>query len=902
MHHPKIKIYAELLLIFFFLLILAPNPASAQTFFTKYVRYGLRGSSEVELIQEFLADEGLYAGPISGNFLIQTLKAIRKFQKREKIKPVTGIWDRKTRKTANKIVAEKFAEEAEEEELEQKSKKKPQPSRPLSYLPAPILPSTTTATTSPIAYISPVQTPLPTASQPSAQTPTTTSPVTQPVSTPTPTPTPTTPIGSGSIGPFPFDTTIYVDSDNASGIEDGSVAKPFNTITEAVNAAQSGARIGVGAGTYRERLTLKSGITIVGYDPATTIIDGGNTKGDIITIISLANVRISGFTIKGAVSGGSLSGGAGIFVNFPQSTITISNNILTGNDFGVGIFNAYLSSGGPVIDRNIIIRNNFAGIQDPGTGAITNNIISYNGTWGIIKGGNSAASQIINNTIVNNTGDGIIIFDDRTAIIKNNIFSVNGGFGVNVTSGNNPTAKRPLVSFNLFYQNSSGNFSDIDSPVGNNATLNTASEINGVSGNSNNIVGDPKLSNPSGGDYRLTNGSAAIDAGTGIEAPPWDFNSRTRAVDGDGNGTAIVDMGADEALAGTSAPRDISAPVISSVQATSIAQTSATITWITNEPSSSDVYFALVSIASATSTTHVIGNIGALSHTVNLTNLRESKTYYYIVVSSDSAGNAATSSEYSFSTLAPQAPPPPPGPGPFSSINGYAQKAVLAGSEYGVIWRITRENSGESEIYFSRVDLNGAKIGSDLLISTGHNTADSNYTIAWNGSEFLAVYEDYWGNVPLHSNSYDSYSTYVSRISAQGQKIGADTKIATGGQLMKMNLLWSGSDYGFIYRNYRPIKLEFRKFDAVGQQVGAAKVIASGSSFDLNEVSAVWTGTEYGAAWNFWEWGAIADAYLSRLSPGGDLINTSLLPRSANQTNNLTLNWDAASGYNVIFR
>ena len=165
---------------------------------------------------------------------------------------------------------------------------------------------------------------------------------------------------------------------------------------------------------------------------------------------------------------------------------------------------------------------------------------------GISKGGNSISSTIVNNTIAGNGKDGISIWDDFVSTISNNIFSGNGEFGVDVVTANNPSAKRPVVTANLLFNNTDGNFSDINSPVGNDATLNTPSEINSVPGNSDNIVGDPQLVNPVAGDYHLKVGSPAIDAGTNTGAPATDFEGDSRPVDGDGDFIAAIDIGADE--------------------------------------------------------------------------------------------------------------------------------------------------------------------------------------------------------------------------------------------------------------------------------------------------------------------------------------------------------------------
>lgn len=96
----------------------------AEEFFVKDFKYGARGDAVIEL-QEFLTDEKVYTGPISGSFYSLTRIAIRKFQKREKIKQ-TGVWDKKTRERANAIVASGTTEESDDK------KEETRPSRPAS--------------------------------------------------------------------------------------------------------------------------------------------------------------------------------------------------------------------------------------------------------------------------------------------------------------------------------------------------------------------------------------------------------------------------------------------------------------------------------------------------------------------------------------------------------------------------------------------------------------------------------------------------------------------------------------------------------------------------------------------------------------------------------------------------
>src|SRR5215510_13766060 len=62
---------------------------------------------------------------------------------------------------------------------------------------------------------------------------------------------------------------------------------------------------------------------------------------------------------------------------------------------------------------------------------------------------------------------------------------------------------------------------------------------------------DPLFTNPTQGDYHLQQGSPSIDAGDNLASnlTDKDIDGNPRILDGDGNGTAIVDMGVDEFLA-----------------------------------------------------------------------------------------------------------------------------------------------------------------------------------------------------------------------------------------------------------------------------------------------------------------------------------------------------------------
>lgn len=93
----------------------------------------------------------------------------------------------------------------------------------------------------------------------------------------------------------------------------------------------------------------------------------------------------------------------------------------------------------------------------------------------------------------------------------------------------------------------------------------------------------------------------------------------------------------------------IAPPVISNVTAANITDSSATITWDTNELSDSLVKYgtepANYTLTPSSNATPV------LKHSIALFNLSGNITYYYVVNSTDSHGNSKESAEYTFTTL-----------------------------------------------------------------------------------------------------------------------------------------------------------------------------------------------------------------------------------------------------------
>jgi len=95
---------------------------------------------------------------------------------------------------------------------------------------------------------------------------------------------------------------------------------------------------------------------------------------------------------------------------------------------------------------------------------------------------------------------------------------------------------------------------------------------------------------------------------------------------------------------------DTQPPIISSVAATSITASAATIDWNTDEASDSQVEYGLTT--SYGNTTPLNASL-VISHSVSLSGLSANTLYHYRVRSKDAAGNLATSADGTFTTSAP---------------------------------------------------------------------------------------------------------------------------------------------------------------------------------------------------------------------------------------------------------
>jgi hypothetical protein len=180
-------------------------------------------------------------------------------------------------------------------------------------------------------------------------------------------------------------------------------------------------------------------------------------------------------------------------------------------------------------------------------------------------------------------------------------------------------------------------------------------------------------------------------------SPGTVYHYRVRSKDAAGNSATSSDR-----TFTTVAAADTTAPVISAVAA-STTSSSATVTWTTNEASTTQVeYGTTMSYGSSTS----LVSTPVTAHSATLSGLSAGTLYHYRVKSRDAAGNVATSANFTLTTGSSAPPPPPPsGGGSVKTDYGvYSEPAPpalpAAGGTFvdptfgSTIMRVTDQNDG----------------------------------------------------------------------------------------------------------------------------------------------------------------------------------------------------------------
>ncbi|MGB2829103.1 MAG: choice-of-anchor D domain-containing protein [Phycisphaerae bacterium] len=235
-------------------------------------------------------------------------------------------------------------------------------------------------------------------------------------------------------------TILYVDDDNTSGIENGTLTWPFSTVQRAIRAATNGDTVQVAEGTYIENVNfLGKAITVRSVNPdapavvAATVLDG-NHSGSVVTFNhgEGPDSVLKGFTIRN----GSGTDYCGAGVHCHGSSPTVEKNVITGNTALAHGGGVYSFGGSPTIRDNRVEGNEArwfgGGIACwNSTATVTGNLIRDNAAhWyggGLLVHG-PAAPTVKNNVLTGNTGSegaGIACLYQCAPLLENNTLAGN---------------------------------------------------------------------------------------------------------------------------------------------------------------------------------------------------------------------------------------------------------------------------------------------------------------------------------------------------------------------------------------------------------------------------------------------------------------------------------------------
>jgi len=184
----------------------------------------------------------------------------------------------------------------------------------------------------------------------------------------------------------------------------------FQTIQEAVDAADPNDTIEVSAGVYYENVYVEKSLTFRGQNKYNTIVDGNGT-GHAFWLVE-SNVNISGFTIRNGDQSGIQANSGGHF---------FTDNILLSNSYGIYL---HITLSGSTVVNNTFHSNSQLGIKvySSSNNNISNNYISHS-TYGVKLDETSEYNSIVGNTI-SETSHGIYVgYSSNNNIDQNNVSS-----------------------------------------------------------------------------------------------------------------------------------------------------------------------------------------------------------------------------------------------------------------------------------------------------------------------------------------------------------------------------------------------------------------------------------------------------------------------------------------------
>lgn len=160
---------------------------------------------------------------------------------------------------------------------------------------------------------------------------------------------------------------------------------------------------------------------------------------------------------------------------------------------------------------------------------------------------------------------------------------------------------------------------------------------------------------------------------------------------------------------------------------------------------------------------------------------------------------------------------------------------VWTGADYGVVWQAS------GAIYFTGLDINGKKQGTDIKIS-GLSSNASEPKIAWYDPYYAVVWQGY--------DSQGEQQIYFAKLDHNGKKIGDEIAITDnkGDYSAHPSIIWGNSEYGLAWQQDSGA-VYFASVDADGNKKGRVLQVSENVSGDVLWPVVVSGTSQYGFTW-----------------------------------------------------
>jgi hypothetical protein len=228
----------------------------------------------------------------------------------------------------------------------------------------------------------------------------------------------------------------------------------------------------------------------------------------------------------------------------------------------------------------------------------------------------------------------------------------------------------------------------------------------------------------------------------------------------------------------------------------------------------------------------------------------------------------------------------PYSPGPDIALMATDDRAraadlVWTGSEIGLAWHDNRD--GNLEIYFTRLDAGGSRIMLDQRITETTHRGGTNPALAWTGTEYGLIWR--------------RDDVYFTRLSAGGTPM-VDAHVI-GSQASGIDLVWNGAAYGYIRVQGDDEEIHFSLLDATGLPLGSDVSVSTDTGLSLSPAT-VWTGSEFGLAWQD-DADGDNEIYFTRLDASGTIIGSTVQVTSDPAESTLpAVAWNG-TGYGILW-